>query len=96
MLRRSVAPADSTDGTPERSDFPISLGMRVDHTVLLATIVISVLTGVIFGILPALRASGEAPIAVLKEDTGSASGGMRKARLASALVVAQISCRCCS
>ena len=74
-----------------KTDFPISLGMRVDHTVLLATVVISVLTGVIFGILPALRASGEAPIAVLKEDTGSASGGMRKARLASALVVAQIS-----
>ncbi len=74
-----------------KTDFPISLGMRVDHTVLLATMVISVLTGVIFGILPALRASNEAPIAVLKEDTGSASGGMRKARLASALVVAQIS-----
>ncbi|HKD63332.1 MAG TPA: ABC transporter permease [Candidatus Acidoferrales bacterium] len=74
-----------------KTDFPISLGMRVDHTVLLATLVISVLTGVIFGILPALRASGEAPVAVLKEDTGSASGGMRKARLASALVVAQIS-----
>jgi predicted permease len=74
-----------------KTDFPISLGMRVDHTVLLATMVISVLTGVIFGILPALRASGEAPVAVLKEDTGSASGGMRKARLASALVVAQIS-----
>ena len=74
-----------------KTDFPISLGMRVDHTVLLATMVISLLTGVIFGILPALRASGEAPIAVLKEDTGSASGGMRKARLASALVVAQIS-----
>jgi predicted permease len=74
-----------------KTDFPISLGMRVDHTVLLATMVISVLTGVIFGILPALRASGEAPVAVLKEDTGSASGGMRKARLASALAVAQIS-----
>jgi predicted permease len=73
-----------------KTDAPISLGMRVDHTVLLATMVISVLTGVIFGILPALRASDEAPIAVLKEDTGSASGGMRKARLASSLVVAQI------
>ena len=57
-----------------KTDFPISLGMRVDHTVLLATMVISVLTGVIFGILPALRASGEAPIAVLKEDTGKRVG----------------------
>jgi len=73
------------------TDFPISLGIRVDRAVLAATFVISVLTGVIFGILPALRSSSEAPVAVLKEDTGSASGGLRKARLASGLVVAQIS-----
>ncbi len=72
-------------------DFPISLVIQADRTVLLATMVISVLTGVIFGILPALRASSVAPVAVLKEDTGSASGGLRKARLASGLVVAQIS-----
>jgi predicted permease len=73
------------------SDFPISLNMRADRTVLLATFVIAVLTGVIFGILPALRTSNEAPVSVLKEDTGSASGGVRKGRLASGLVVAQIS-----
>jgi len=74
-----------------KTDFPVSLGIQVNRAVLLATLVISVLTGVIFGILPALRASGAAPVAVLKEDTGSASGGLRKARLASGLVVAQIS-----
>jgi predicted permease len=73
------------------SDFPISLNMRADRTVLLATFVIAMFTGVLFGILPALRTSNEAPVSVLKEDTGSASGGMRKARLASGLVVAQIS-----
>jgi len=73
------------------TDFPLSLSIQADRTVLLATLVISVLTGVIFGILPALRASGVAPAAVLKEETGSASGGLRKARLASGLVVAQIS-----
>jgi predicted permease len=72
-------------------DFPISLVVHADHTVLLATVVVSLLTGVIFGILPALRASGVAPVAVLKEESGSASGGLRKARLASGLVVAQIS-----
>jgi predicted permease len=72
-------------------DFPISLIVRADRTVLLATMLISLLTGVIFGILPALRASSVAPVAVLKEDTSSASGGTRKARLASGLVVAQIS-----
>jgi predicted permease len=73
------------------TDLPISLSIRADRAVLLATMVISVLTGVIFGILPALRASSEAPVAVFKEDTGSASGGLRKARLTSGLVVAQIS-----
>jgi predicted permease len=73
------------------TDFPISLAIRADRAVLLATLVISMLTGVIFGILPALRSSSEAPITVLKEDSGSASGGLRKARLASGLVVAQIS-----
>ena len=73
------------------TDYPVSLSVKADRTVLLATLGISALTGVIFGILPALRASREAPVAVLKEDTGSASVGVKKARLASSLVVAQIS-----
>jgi predicted permease len=76
---------------PVTPDIPLSLTIAADRTVLVATLFISLLTGVIFGILPALRSSKEAPIAVLKEDTGSASGGLRKARLASGLVVAQIS-----
>jgi len=73
------------------TDFPISLTIQADRTVLLATFVISLLTGVIFGILPALRSSSNAPVAVLKEDTGNLSGGVKKARLTSGLVVAQIS-----
>src|ERR1700674_247597 len=76
---------------PVTEDIPLALSIAADHTVLLAALVISVFTSVIFGILPALRSSGVAPVAVLKEDTGSASGGLRKARLASGLVVAQIS-----
>jgi len=85
-----------TEGTllrflPVTEDVPLELHIAADRTVLLAALVISVLTGVIFGILPALRSSGVAPVAVLKEDTGSASGGLRKARLTSGLVVAQIS-----
>jgi putative ABC transport system permease protein len=85
-----------TEGTlmkfmPVTEDIPLSLSIATDRTVLLATLVISVLTGVIFGILPALRSSGVAPVTVLKEDTGSASGGPKKARLASGLVVVQIS-----
>jgi len=72
-------------------DFPFLLNIQADRAVLMATALISLLTGVIFGILPALRASGEAPVAVLKEESGSSSGARSKGRLASGLVVAQIS-----
>jgi predicted permease len=75
---------------PVTEDIPLSLTIAADHTVLLATLAISVLTGVIFGILPALRSSGVAPASALKEETGSASGTLRKARLAGGLVVVQI------
>jgi predicted permease len=72
-------------------DFPVALNIREDRAVLFATLVISLLTGVLFGILPALRASREAPVSVLKEESGSSSGGRGKARLANSLVVAQVS-----
>jgi predicted permease len=85
-----------TEGTlmkflPVTEDIPLSLSVATDRTVLLAALVISVLTGAIFGILPALRSSGEAPVAVLKEDAANVAGGLRKARLANGLVVVQIS-----
>jgi len=73
------------------SNLPVALNMRVDHTVLFMTLAVSVLASVIFGILPALRSSSMAPAEVLKEDSGNASGGIHKAFLSSALVVAQIS-----
>ena len=76
---------------PVTPDIPLSLAIKADRTVLLTTLAISLLTGVIFGILPALRSSGVAPAEVLKEESGSVSGGLGKARLASGLVVAQIS-----
>ena len=72
-------------------DLPIDLAVHTDRTVLLATLVISILTGVIFGVLPALRATAIQPAAVLKEETKTASGGQGKARLTSVLVVAQVS-----
>jgi predicted permease len=76
---------------PVTPDIPLSLTVETDRTVLLTTLCISVLTGVIFGIMPALRASGIAPAEVVKEEAGSLSSGLGKARLASGLVVAQIS-----
>ena len=73
------------------TSIPLTVNIRADRTVLLATLVISVLTSVIFGILPALRSSSIAPVTVLKEEAGSVTGGLHKSLLASGLVVAQIS-----
>lgn len=72
------------------SSIPVYMNYHADRAVLFATMAISLLTGIIFGILPALRSSSLQPVTVLKEESGSASGGRRKARLSSVLVVAQI------
>ena len=76
---------------PPITNLPLTINGHADRTVLAVTILISILTALIFGILPALRASSLAPIAVLKEEAGSMSGGIHKSRLSRALVVAQIS-----
>jgi predicted permease len=72
------------------NNLPLSLNGHVDRTVLAATMMLSIVAATIFGILPALSTSGLAPIAVLKEEAGTMSGGPQKLRLSSALVVTQI------
>jgi len=72
-------------------NFPVDLSVTTDRSVLLATLGISIVTCMIFGALPALRATGIEPAAVLKEEARNASGGRGKSRLTGALVVAQIS-----
>ena len=76
---------------PPTANVPISINGHADRTVLTVTILISIFSAMVFGILPALRASNLAPIAVLKEEAGSMSGGIYKSRLSRTLVVAQIS-----
>jgi len=76
---------------PPTANLPLTLNGHVDRTVLLVTMVIAILSAMIFGILPGLRTSSLAPITVLKEEAGGMSGGIHKSRLARALVVAQLS-----
>jgi predicted permease len=73
---------------PTRS--PITLNGRVDGIVLLASFLMSGVAGLLFGLLPAVRASRLAPMEVLKQEAGSVSATAGKARLSSGLVVAQI------
>ena len=59
---------------------PLSHDAHIDQRVLFATTAVSILAALIFGILPALR-SAQLPVqAVLKEEAGSVSVGIHKAR----------------
>jgi predicted permease len=69
---------------------PIALQGSVDLSVLLATLGASILTAAVAGIIPAVRAARLSPMAVLKDEALSTSGGLGRSRLAAALVIAQI------
>jgi predicted permease len=72
------------------TDVPIVLDGRVDEWVLLVTLALATASGVLFGVLPALRASNLSPAEVLKEEATRSSGGPHRGRLSGALVVAQL------
>ena len=70
------------------ADLPIAQEPTVDVRVLLFAGALTALTGLGFGVFPALRASGKAELGALRE--GARSGGGQRARLRSALVIAQV------
>lgn len=69
---------------------PLTINGHVDRRVLLVTILVSLLTAVLSGIVPALRASRLSPNSILKDEALNASGGLNKSRIASGLVIAQV------
>lgn len=71
---------------------PITLDGRVDRMVLGGSMMLSLLTAAVSGVLPALRTSrlALAPVSALKDEALSTSGGIHKSRLAGGLVVGQI------
>jgi predicted permease len=73
------------------SSLPLTNDAHIDERVLFVTIAVSILSAVIFGILPALRSSNTPVQSVLKEEASSVSLTLHKSRLLSGLVVAQIS-----
>ncbi len=70
---------------------PLTHDAHLDQRVLLGTTVVSILTALIFGILPAIRSSSLPVQAVLKEEANNVSLSFHKSRLSSSLVIAQIS-----
>jgi predicted permease len=71
------------------SDFPVSVQVHADASVSLFTLATVALATLLFGLLPALRASHPDLVTVLKSE-GGGSAGPRKAWLRSSLVVAQV------
>jgi len=71
-------------------DMPIDLGLRMDGTTLVFAMMVSMVTGLVFGLAPALQASSDQTINALKEEGRSGSGGRLTGKLRSSLVVAQV------
>lgn len=61
--------------------------IRIDASVLLFTVGLSLLAGVLFGLAPAWKLSEQRPHESLKEGSGSASGGLRLRQTRGVLVV---------
>lgn len=72
------------------TDLPVSLALQADSTVALFAFGLSIFATLLFGLLPALRASRPDMIDALKDDGGGALG-QRKSWLRNSLVVAQVS-----
>jgi putative ABC transport system permease protein len=70
---------------------PVFLDLSIDRRVLLFTIAVAVATALLFGVVPALQASGVAPIEAMKHHgTRHSPGEGRRGGIASGLVVAQV------
>lgn len=69
---------------------PLTLSGSVDGTVLTVTILLSLFTALLAGVIPALRSSRLSPITVLKDEALTTSSGLGRSRIAAALVVTQI------
>jgi predicted permease len=78
---------------PLPSDFPISLGIRMDTRLILFSFAITVATALVFGLLPALRSTrGDLSGAIKSGDQGPAKAAFWRGRLAgrNLLVMAQL------
>jgi predicted permease len=69
---------------------PLAAGIGIDFRVLAFTFVISLMTGVLFGLLPALQASRQDLATALKEGSGHATLGRSRHLFRNALVVLQV------
>jgi predicted permease len=73
---------------------PLLRDVRLDMAALLFTVGVTVVTGVVFGLAPALQASGGGMTAALKDATRGSTEGRERAWVRSALVVSEVAFAC--
>ncbi len=71
------------------SDLPRAASITIDSTVLAFSLAVSLVTGLLFGVLPALRTARVDPSTALRDGTRTATTGRGQHRLHNALVIAQ-------
>ena len=71
------------------TEIALLFDLRVDWRVLTFTLLLSVATGILFSLIPALQSSKPQLVPALKDESSMA--GFRRSRLRNALVVAQVS-----
>ncbi|MFL6689198.1 MAG: ABC transporter permease, partial [Alphaproteobacteria bacterium] len=76
------------------ANFPRAHDIHVSAPVFLFTLVVSVATGVLFGLAPALQASRTDPREGLHKGGRATTGGGRQSRLRNALVISEVSLAC--
>jgi macrolide transport system ATP-binding/permease protein len=76
--------------TPTTGIFSFTLDYRLDGRVLAFTFLLSLATGVVFGLAPALQASRPDLVPALKDEASAAAQGRRRFSLRNVLVVAQV------
>jgi len=70
---------------------PLEFGLTIDLRMLAFAFTLAVITGFVFGLVPALQSTRSDTMAALKDEASSSTSTKRHGRLRSALVVAQIS-----
>ena len=70
------------------TDFALMFDLRIDWRVLSFTLALSLVTGLVFSLLPALQSSRPELVPALKDESSMA--GFRRSRLRNTLVVAQV------
>ena len=80
---------DLVASTKLPTDIALVFDLRIDWRVLAFTLAVSLLTGIVFSLLPALQSSRPDLVPALKDE--ASMGGFRRSRLRNVLVVAQVS-----